>query len=166
MSICPGFACTWTRRTCAWATPATDTSSCKLVNSSAIQSWLMHLSKKTASSYFVFIPTLRRWLWSVQTSVTPADPGSWANSGARKWRRSSSNKVIFISVVILHNSRRYVWYKMYYISLCSFRRHWEEAQTWSQPTLWQRDKHSWQHSNRSVAELYIWCIHCSLRCCI
>ena len=44
--------------------------------------------------------TLCRWLWSAQTSVTPADPGPWANSGVRKWRRSSSNKVLFNYVTL------------------------------------------------------------------
>lgn len=50
-------------------------------------------SQQTAGSYLSLLFQCR-WPWSVQISVTPADHGSWANSGVRKWQRSSSNKVI------------------------------------------------------------------------
>lgn len=43
--------------------------------------------------FFSSIAALLRWLSSVQTSATPAGRGSWANTGARKCARSSSNKV-------------------------------------------------------------------------
>lgn len=64
-------------------------------------------------SYLVFLPY--RWPWSVRTSVTPADPGSWANSGVKKWLRSSSSKVLFFFLLLvvdpfyLFSSIVFVW---------------------------------------------------------
>lgn len=110
-------------------------------------------SQQTAGSYLSLLFQCR-WPWSVQISVTPADHGSWANSGVRKWQRSSSNKVIcpYFSLICFALSspdwRSFLSSCLLKSLLHSCRRHWEEAQTWSQPTLRQRDEHSRQHSNR------------------
>lgn len=66
--------------------------------------------------------------------------------------------LLSISSIILEHIMPYNSLHMNNSLLCSSRRHWEEAQAWSQPTLWQSGEHSRQHSNGQVSVLFVCCI--------